>query len=100
MSYQLPEVRANAEAEALTNEQHSGRPKKYDEPTKGITFRVRESMKIEGSVKRAKYRFNLTKLLAIHYMDFLRRPIEESQAFIDTWEIEHGPVEDFNEFLP
>jgi hypothetical protein len=68
-----------------------GRPQIYHIPTLPVSFRVPAKWREEGSEK-AENRVNLTKLFAIYYLEFLDRPIEETQAFIDDWEKRHGPI--------
>jgi hypothetical protein len=70
-----------------------GRPRIYDGPTLPVSFRVPAGWRVAGSNKRRRHKFNLTKLLAIHYRNFLTQPIEEIEAFIRAWEDENGSID-------
>lgn len=68
-----------------------GRPRIYNVPTLPVSFRVPANWRECGSSK-AKGQVNLTHLFAIYYYEFMCRPVEETQAFIEKWEATHGPI--------
>jgi hypothetical protein len=69
-----------------------GRPRIYHGNTLPVNFRVPEIWRVEGSKKAKQGNVNLTKLFAIYYKQFLDKPIEETQAFIEAWEQENGSL--------
>lgn len=70
-----------------------GRPKKYLGGTLGVSFRVPASLRELGSTKAREHRtiFNLTEYMAMHYANFVERPIEESVSALETWKRQRGP---------
>jgi hypothetical protein len=73
-----------------------GRPRIYNFPTLPVSFRVPAAWREVGS-KKARGQVNLTQLFAIYYYEFLWRPVEETQAFIQQWEASHGSImEDYD----
>jgi hypothetical protein len=74
----------------------AGRPKKYKGGTLAVTFRVSPSLRKQGSAKAERDKINITKLMAMHYIDFIRRPSSEATLFMRRWEEENGPVEDYD----
>lgn len=93
MAYQLVHIDPLPRVDpAPVAKRERGRPRIYTGPTLPVSFRVPAHWRVTGSEKSRHHRFNLTKLFAIYYEQFLTRPIEYSQEIIRRYEEARGAL--------
>jgi hypothetical protein len=69
-----------------------GRPRKYDDDTVSVSFRVPVRIRLKGRRKARANRVNMTELMQYVYLDFVQRPIEEVRGVLEHYRTVYGPV--------